>query len=102
MNASRVPHSKELGDVLETPLPLLGAFASIESSVLGPLHSRRPRVRSWTAAFTQAESSFLDRCIHAGRQVLDVKMEQDREDLCGAGWKRDADRNVGRSGTALG
>ncbi len=42
MNASRVPHSKELGDVLETPLPLLGAFASIESSVLGPLHSRRP------------------------------------------------------------
>ncbi len=59
---------------VEIPLPLLGAFASIENS-------------------------FFDLCIHAGRQVLDAMMEQDREELCGPRWKRDADRSAGRSGT---
>ncbi len=43
---------------VEIPLPLLGAFASIENS-------------------------FFDLCVNAGRQVLDAMMEQDREDLCG-------------------
>jgi putative transposase len=59
---------------VEIPLPLLGAFASIENS-------------------------FFDLCIRAGRQVLDAMMEQDREELCGPRWKRDPDRSAGRAGT---
>ncbi len=59
---------------VEIPLPLLGAFASIESS-------------------------FFDLCINAGRQVLSAMMEQDRVELCGPRWKRDPDRRAGRAGT---
>jgi transposase-like protein len=59
---------------VEVPLPLLGAFVNIENS-------------------------FFDLCIHAGRQVLDAMMEQDREELCGPRWKRDPDRSAGRTGT---
>ncbi len=59
---------------VEIPLPLLGAFANIERS-------------------------FFDLCIDAGQQVLTAMMEQDREDLCGPAWKRDADRKAGRAGT---
>ncbi len=59
---------------VEIPLPLLGAFANIENS-------------------------FFDLCVTAGRQVLDAMMEQDREELCGPRWKRDADRSAGRTGT---
>ena len=58
---------------VEVPLPLLGAFASIEDA-------------------------FFDLCVHSGRQVLDAMMEQDREELCGPLWKRDADRSAGRAG----
>ena len=60
--------------IVEIPLPLLDAFASIESS-------------------------YFDLCVHAGRQALGAMMEQDREDLCGPRWKRDPDRRAGRSGT---
>ncbi len=60
--------------MVEIPLPLLGAFANIERS-------------------------FFDLCIDAGQQVLASMMEQDREDLCGPRWKRDADRKAGRAGT---
>jgi putative transposase len=59
---------------VEIPLPLLGAFASIENS-------------------------FFDLCIDAGRQVLSAMMEQDRVELCGPRWKRDPDRRAGRAGT---
>jgi transposase-like protein len=59
---------------VEISLPLLGAFANIERS-------------------------FFDLCIDAGQQVLASMMEQDREDLCGPRWKRDADRKAGRAGT---
>ena len=59
---------------VEIPLPLLGAFESIERS-------------------------FFDLCIEAGQQVLASMMEQDREDLCGPRWKRDPDRRAGRAGT---
>ncbi len=59
---------------VEIPLPLLGAFANIERS-------------------------FFDLCIDAGQQVLASMMEQDREDLCGPRWKRNADRKAGRAGT---
>jgi putative transposase len=59
---------------VEIPLPLLGAFASIERS-------------------------FFDLCIDAGQQVLAAMMEEDREDLCGPRWKRDPDRRAGRAGT---
>jgi len=60
--------------VVEIPLPLLGAFASIENS-------------------------FFELCIDAGQQVLAAMMEQDREDLCGPRWKRDPARQAGRVGT---
>jgi len=59
---------------VEIPLPLLGAFASIENS-------------------------FFELCIDAGQQVLAAMMEQDREDLCGPRWKRDPARQAGRAGT---
>jgi transposase-like protein len=59
---------------VEIPLPLLGAIANIENA-------------------------FFDLCIHAGRQVLDAMMEQDREQLCGPRWKRDPNRTAGRAGT---
>ena len=39
---------------VEVPLPMLGAFASIEDA-------------------------FFDLCVHSSRQVLDATMEQDRE-----------------------
>ncbi len=60
--------------IVELPLPLLGALANIEQS-------------------------FFGLCIDAGQQVLASMMEQDREDLCGARWKRDPDRKAGRAGT---
>ncbi len=59
---------------VEIPLPLLGTFANIEKS-------------------------FFELCIDSGQQVLQAMMEQDREDLCGARWKRDPDRSAGRGGT---
>ena len=59
---------------VEIPLPILGAFASIENS-------------------------FFELCFDAGSQVVAAMMEQDREDLCGPLWKRDPDRNAGRAGT---
>ena len=43
---------------IEVPLPVLGAFASIECS-------------------------YFELCIRAGQQVLDAMMEQDRTELCG-------------------
>ena len=55
---------------VEVPLPLLGAFASIEGA-------------------------FFDLCVHSGRQVLDAMMEQDREELCGPRWQHDPDRSAG-------
>ena len=60
--------------IVEIPLPLLDAFASIESS-------------------------YFELCVRAGRQVLGAMMEQDREDLCGPRWKRDTERRAGRSGS---
>ena len=60
--------------IVEIPLPLLDAFASIESS-------------------------YFDLCVRSGQQVLGAMMKQDREDLCGPRWKRDPDRRAGRSGT---
>ena len=59
---------------VEVPLPMLGAFASIEDA-------------------------FFDLCVHSGLQVLDAMMEQDREDLCGPRWQHDPDRSAGRAGT---
>ncbi len=59
---------------VEIPLPILGAYASIERS-------------------------FFDLCVNAGQQVLTAMMEQDREDLCGPRWQRDPDRKAGRTGT---
>ncbi len=59
---------------VEIPLPLLEAFGSIEDS-------------------------FFELCIDSGQQVLRAMMEQDREDLCGPRWKRDAERRAGRAGT---
>ena len=47
---------------VQIPLPVLGAFASIERS-------------------------YFDLCIRAGQQVLDAMMEQDRPELCGPRWK---------------
>jgi putative transposase len=61
--------------IVEIPLPLLGALGNIERT-------------------------FFELCVHAGQQVLASMMEQDREDLCGARWKRDPDREAGRAGTA--
>ena len=60
---------------VQIPLPVLGAFASIERS-------------------------YFDLCIRAGPQVLAAMMEQDRTELCGPRWKRDPDRRAGRAGTA--
>jgi putative transposase len=60
--------------VVEVPLPMLGAFASIEDA-------------------------FFDLCIHSGRQVQGAMMEQDREELCGPRWQPDPDRTAGRVGT---
>jgi len=60
--------------LVEVPLPLLGAFASIEGA-------------------------FFDLCVRSGRQVLDAMMEQDREELCGPRWQHDPDRSAGRAGT---
>ena len=59
---------------VQIPLPVLGAFASIERS-------------------------YFELCIRAGQQVLDAMMEQDRTELCGPRWKRDPDRQAGRAGT---
>ncbi len=56
------------------PLPLLGAFARIQSS-------------------------FFELGIEAGQQVLFAMIEQDREDLCGLRWKRDQEPSAGRAGT---
>ena len=51
------------------------------------------------SAFANIEGSFFDLCVDAGQQVLATMMEQDREELCGARWKRDPDRTAGRAGT---
>jgi transposase-like protein len=59
---------------VQIPLPILGAYASIERS-------------------------FFELCVNAGQQVLSAMMEQDREDLCGPRWQRDPDRRAGRAGT---
>ena len=60
--------------LVEVPLPLLGAL-------------------------TSTRNAFFELCVDAGRQVLDVLMEQDREWLCGPLWKRDPERVAGRAGT---
>ena len=59
---------------IEVPLPVLGAFASIECS-------------------------YFELCIRAGQQVLDAMMEQDRTELCGPRGKHDPERRAGRAGT---
>jgi putative transposase len=59
---------------VEIPLPILGAFSSIERS-------------------------FFELCVDAGHQVLLAMMEQDREDLCGPHCKRDPNRKAGRAGS---
>ena len=58
---------------IEVPLPVLGAFASIERS-------------------------YFDLCIRAGQQVLDAMMEQDRTELCGPRGKHNPDRRAGPRG----
>ena len=58
---------------VEIPLPILGAFGSIERS-------------------------FFELCVDAG-QVLSAMMEQDREDLCVPRCKRDPNRKAGRAGS---
>lgn len=42
---------------------------------------------------------FFALCVTAGREVLDVLMEQDRSTLCGPRWARQATRRAGRGGT---
>ena len=37
--------------------------------------------------------------VHAGQQVLDAMMEQDRTELCGPRGKHDPERRAGRAGT---
>ena len=59
---------------VQIPLPVLGAFASIERS-------------------------YFELCIRAGQQVLDAMMEQDRTELCGPRGKHDPERQAGRAGT---
>ena len=59
---------------VQIPLPVLGAFASIERS-------------------------YFDVCIRAGQQVLDAMMEQARTALCGPRGQRDPERQAGRAGT---
>ena len=61
--------------IIAVPLPVLGAFASIERS-------------------------YFNLCIRAGQQVLDAMMEQDRTALCGPRGKHDPNRRAGRAGTA--
>ncbi len=77
-NAKNSEHLQLVDEVatatVEIPLPILGAYASIERS-------------------------FFDLCVNAGQQVLTAMMEQDREDLCGPRWQRDPDRKAGRTGT---
>jgi putative transposase len=50
-------------------------------------------------ALTNAENAFFDLCIGVGQQVLQVLMEQDREELCGAKGKHDPNRTAIRSGS---
>ena len=51
------------------------------------------------AALTSAENAFFDLCIGVGQQVLEVLMEQDREELCGRKGKHDPNRAAVRSGS---
>ena len=51
------------------------------------------------SAFASIEGSFFELCINAGQQVLATMMEQDREALCGARWKKDPERTAGRAGS---
>ncbi len=68
------PAERPPAATVQIPLPVLGAFASIERS-------------------------YFALCIRAGQHVLDAMMEQDRTELCGPRWKRDPDRQAGRAGT---
>ena len=70
------PHAVERPQsaTIEVPLPVLGAFASIECS-------------------------YFELCIRAGQQVLDAMMEQDRTELCGPRGKHAPERRAGRAGT---
>lgn len=59
---------------VQLPLPLLSTLAEIEQGLFGL-------------------------CLEAGRQTLEVMMEQDRTALCGPKWVPDAGREVGRTGS---
>ena len=50
-------------------------------------------------ALTNAENAFFDLCVGVGQQVLEVLMEQDREQLCGPKGKHDPDRKAVRAGS---
>jgi len=50
-------------------------------------------------ALTNAENAFFDLCLGVGQQVLEVLMEQDREQLCGPKGKHDPDRQAVRAGS---
>ncbi len=63
--------------IVEIPLPLLDAFASIESS-------------------------YFDLCVRAGGQVLSAMMEQDREDLSETASRRSEKINMERDNPGFG
>jgi len=50
-------------------------------------------------ALGEVEERFFELCVHAGRQVLDGMMEQDRASLCGPKWRPNPQREAFRSGT---
>jgi len=50
-------------------------------------------------ALSEVEERFFELCVHAGRQVLDGMMEQDRTSLCGPKWRPNPDREAYRAGT---
>jgi putative transposase len=50
-------------------------------------------------ALTNAENAFFDLCVGVGQQVLEVLMEQDREQLCGPKGKHDPNREAVRAGS---
>jgi transposase-like protein len=50
-------------------------------------------------ALGEVERHFFELCVHAGRQVLDGMMEDDRTRLCGPKWSKNPERQVLRAGT---
>ena len=67
----------------------------LESSRSIPIEIPLPML----VALEGVENAFFELCVAAGRQVLDVMMEQDREALCGPKWRRDPARQAGRGGS---